>query len=321
MILRPADAFWRTVQRRVAGLQPDVAADILKAFRILRESLSDVELARLISEGQLDKLLDDALLDRAFLPLRERLVAVTERSFDLTTHADVPKGGKINGTQAVAFDTLNPRVIDAVRQLDSRVINTLKDETRETVRAFVENGLREGTAPRALARDLRQVIGLAPNQAQYVENLRRELLDGSVADASRRKLLDQRYNLSRLANLPETERLKRIDTITESYRKSWVAQNAETNARTATLDSVKLGQQLSWEDAVRKGVVAPGTLYKRWTATLDDRTRPEHRAMNGEEVQYDGTFSNGDTVPGESDFNCRCVAVFFVKRESQPRAA
>jgi len=44
---------------------------------------------------------------------------------------------------------------------------------------------------------------------------------------------------------------------------------------------------------------------KEWIATLDDVTRDEHAAMNGEIRGVNEVFSNGRMYPGEP--NCRCV--------------
>ena len=44
---------------------------------------------------------------------------------------------------------------------------------------------------------------------------------------------------------------------------------------------------------------------KIWLATLDDRVRPEHAAMDGEETGIDEPFSNGLMFGSEP--NCRCT--------------
>ena len=46
---------------------------------------------------------------------------------------------------------------------------------------------------------------------------------------------------------------------------------------------------------------------KEWLATMDDRVRDEHAAMNGEVVDLDKPFSNGEMVP--SSPNCRCTII------------
>ena len=45
--------------------------------------------------------------------------------------------------------------------------------------------------------------------------------------------------------------------------------------------------------------------HKEWIATMDDRTRPEHMALDGEIVKVSENFSNGLMYPQEP--NCRCT--------------
>jgi hypothetical protein len=332
-VSRRDHAAWLRVQRRAAALSPALRLELLEAYRVLRESVSDAELASLIANGQWDRVLDDALLDRAFLPLREKLQQAVERGLK-STLPDLPNAGQVNGSTAVGFNILDPRVIEAVRQLDSpavgfnildprvieavrqldsRVINTLKDEVRETVRAYIEQGLRTGVHPREIARDLRPILGLGPTQAQHVLNYRAELKAGSKA-ALDRKLRDKRFDRAVSRGMTEGE----IDKAVAAYERKYIKFNAETNARTATLDALKLGQQLSWQGAITKGIVDPATLFQRWVTVGDDRVREEHQAMNGEEIKFGGVFSNGETVPGESTWNCRCIARVFVKPVAKP---
>jgi hypothetical protein len=282
-------SLWLRFQRRASSLSPELSKELLAAYKAIRESLSDAEIARLIAEGRIDAILDDALLDRSVIPLRQKIQEAVERGFKATV-TDLPKGGKIDGQVAVAFDTLNPRVIDAVRELDSRVVNTLKEDVRETVRAFVEDGLRNGDSPKSVARRIRSVVGLSPSQAENARKYEARLQESG------------RYSAAQVEKLAAT------------YRRQAVALNANTNARTATTDALKLGQKLSWDDAISKGIVDPSNLYKRWVSVQDDRVRDEHVAMHGEEVPFGNVYSNGEDVPGESSFNCRCVSLFVVRR-------
>ena len=183
---------------------------------------------------------------------------------------------------------------------------------RETFRAHIENGLRDGVNPRTVARELRTVIGLAPNQEEAVRNFRRALEGAEGARSPLAyKLRDKRFDGTiGKGNLTTAQ----IEKMAEAYRRKMVAFNAETNARTATLDSLKLGQRLSWEDAVDKGIVDRNALVKTWAGTLDERERPEHVAMEGETVRFDEPFSNGEMTPGDSTYNCRCIARFYEKR-------
>jgi hypothetical protein len=100
--------------------------------------------------------------------------------------------------------------------------------------------------------------------------------------------------------------------MTTAYRKRMEAFNAETQARTAALDAQRLGQRLSWQDAIDRGIVKTDELYRTWVSVGDDRVRPEHVEMDGEEQPYEQPYSNGETVPGESTYNCRCIEKYTV---------
>jgi hypothetical protein len=142
--MTPAErAFWMKANRRVSGLTPEMNAALLRAFAIIRDSFSEIEIARIVATGNVEEVirvaLSEAILDRAFIPVRQRIRQTTERGFKYAT-ADLPKKGKIDGVVAVTFDHLSPNVVDAIRSLESDAINTLKGEVKEVTRAFLENG-------------------------------------------------------------------------------------------------------------------------------------------------------------------------------------
>lgn len=315
--MTPAEIqFWQRANARAGRLEPDLRAAILRAFAIIRESLSDAQLEAIVRSGNLDRLFTEALnqsvLDRAFIPLRQRLRQGVERSVRYAA-PELPKGGKVDGQLAISFDYLNPKTIDAVRALDTKVMTTLATDTRESVRAFVEIGLRDGVNPRTVARRIRTIVGLAPNQELAVRNFQAALEAGDIEKALGYELRDRRFDRAvRGGELSAAQ----IDRMTDAYRRRFIAFNAETNARTASLDAMKLGQKLSWDDAVAKGIVDAGRLEKTWRGVLDDRERPEHVAMEGETVPFDAAYSNGEMIPGESTFNCRCVSI--VRQASAP---
>jgi SPP1 gp7 family putative phage head morphogenesis protein len=76
---------------------------------------------------------------------------------------------------------------------------------------------------------------------------------------------------------------------------------AELISRT---ELVRASNGASLEQARRSGVVRG----KRWLATNDARTRPEHRALSGVVVPVDQPFPNGEMHPGSP--NCRCTVTF-----------
>jgi hypothetical protein len=289
--MTPQDlAYWSRARRRAAGLQPEIASALLRAFAIIRDNLSDADLTRLIEAGQLDVLLNEALsdtvLDTAFIPVRQRIRNATHTSFKATI-PELPRGGRINGAIAISF-----HVVPAVRALDTKVIQTLKQDVREAVRAQIEAGLVTGQGPRTVARSLRDVIGMSPTQTENAIKYEAKL----VAEG--------KLTVEQIA--------KRV----AAYRKRAVAVNAETNARTAAIDAMKLGHRLAWQDAIDKGIVDGNRLQKRWVGIMDDRERPEHVAMEGDTVPFDMPFRNGQMIPGDTEYNCRCIARYSLARTS-----
>ena len=80
------------------------------------------------------------------------------------------------------------------------------------------------------------------------------------------------------------------------------------NARTIVNGAENAGRRFAQKDLQRQGT----NLRKRWSATLDERVRDSHAALDGETVNTDAAFSNGLMYPGDPNgapaevYNCRC---------------
>ena len=292
---------------------------MIQALALIRARLGPAALEEAIRTGSagvvLERALADAALETAFAPVRQELQRTLADNVAYFAH-DVPVRGALRGV-AIAFDVLNPRVIDAVRRLDTRVFMRLAEDVRGTVRQVVERGLAQGVGPRTIARGLRDVVGLAPNQEAAIHNFERMLREGDRA-ALTRALRDHRFDrtLDRLLGVRgEGLSAAQVTRMTDAYRRNMVAFNAESNARTAALNSVKLGQRLSWQDAIDKGYVDGGNLMKRWVNVGDARVRDEHLAqplgVAGETVPFDEPYSTGEMEPGDDTYNCRCLSFVF----------
>jgi hypothetical protein len=312
------------IQNRAAQLEPQLAQRLLAAYRIIRQNLTDAELYEAIRSGvleaELNRLLDDRRLDPAFAPLRS-LIDRAVRDAAAKTAAGMP-----SSLQGGVFDVLNPNVIAAARALDTRVIDGLKTDIRQSVIQHAVAGLEAGVHPRTVARGLRDVLELAPNQEKAVRNFRRMLEEGD-REALTRALRDRRFDstLRRAfgadAKLPPAT----IEKMADAYRRRMVKFNAEIQARTAALDAQRAGQRANWGEAIDRGVVDRSALRRTWLAVGgpegDGRNRPEHLAMHGQTVGFDEPYSNGQLVPGETDYNCRCIERFTLARAVIPVAA
>jgi len=337
--MSPAEkALRERVRRRAAAVSPELARRTLAAYDMIRQSPTEAELARAIGDGTVEaligELLGDDTLDPAFARLRAHLDRVTADAAELYA-GDLPS--RFRGP---AFNVLNPKTVTAVHTMSGWVIERMKAEIRDTVRERVAEGIVAGKNPRAIARGLRHTIGMAPNQARAVENFRRML------EAGDRRALTRALAKNMLRNAAGKELVRAghaggkglsktlldlldkklgreplsaevIDKAVNAYAKRQLAWNVETNTRTMALNAQRLGQRLSWEDAIERGVVDRTRLQRTWVTVGDSRVRPEHEAMNGESVRFDENYSNGDTYPGESDYNCRCIERYSMAREAR----
>jgi hypothetical protein len=292
---------------RSAKLAPDLASAILATIKELQAAIQAGEMARAIQLGTYLQKIDDILAEPSYSGIRSEVRRAIQEAIRFQA-PDVPKGP--TKAVSVGFDILNPVHIEAARSLETRVIQQFKDDTRGAIKQAVERGLAEGKGPYAISKSLRDVVGLAPSQEMAVANFRQALEEGKVGRAMRYTLRDKRLKISKEMTPAQ------IDKAVNAYRKRFIAHHADTVSRSATLDALKKGQQLAWEQAIENGAVDRNRLYKKWVSVGDDRVRPEHVAMNGEEVHFDSVYSNSEMVPGETTWNCRCLS-----RITQRRAA
>lgn len=89
-------------------------------------------------------------------------------------------------------------------------------------------------------------------------------------------------------------------------------------ARTAVTGAQNAGRQDSYDAAVKMGI----ELEKQWLATLDNRTRHDHAAADGQMVAENKPFTVGGYElmypgdprgPGHEIYNCRCTMIAQVK--------
>lgn len=101
----------------------------------------------------------------------------------------------------------------------------------------------------------------------------------------------------------------KLEDVTDRNHKA-----AIRNARTMATNVQNAGRQAAFERLKRKGI----RMKKTWVATLDGRTRHEHRILNGQTVDIDEPFTvDGMEIdfPGDPHakarlvYNCRCTMI------------
>ena len=124
---------------------------------------------------------------------------------------------------------------------------------------------------------------------------------------------DERWN-TKLMNSKLLQAIENGDSVLalQESLKRIIGNNTaslQRNARTMFTGAECGGRLDSYRELDSQGVVQA----KVWVATPDDRTRPSHIDIDGEEVDINEEFSNGCMFPGDSDgpseevWNCRCT--------------
>lgn len=144
--------------------------------------------------------------------------------------------------------------------------------------------------------------------------------------------LDMRWNRQHI-NSAITKGILLGDPIPEIAQRLVTVANmgmnaAIRNARTATTAAECAGRQDTYQRAKGMGI----QLKQQWLATLDGKTRHEHRMLDGQTVDIGEPFEVGGykirypgdpSAPGRLIYNCRCTLISVDKFHDQnaPRAS
>lgn len=189
-------------------------------------------------------------------------------------------------------------------------------------------GLREGG-----------LIGLTPAQAQTTLKIRNALLTGdreglsdylgmklrdkqrytAVVEAVRRSGWDaalEAYNKPRSVKVTKAQL---IATLMADHKSRAVRFRADLIAENETLTALRAGRHEGYKQLLESGAVAEDQTKRSWDATGDKKTRPDHMAMEGQQVTGlstpfvapDGSrmMFPGDTSMGataKQTIRCRC---------------
>ena len=327
-----ADRYRAKLAARAATMQPVLGEAILRAWDEMARQLNPARLAEAIRTGSADAVFGSVLTD----DIMNATFANVEELYLNQTLGNVGFFGKELG---VGFNVLSPGVLEAARTLDLKLVNELKGDLEGVIRESVTQGLKEGIGPRTIASRIKKDVGLTAKQLQYVDNFENQLKEGSRSALNRslgrgafRKpdgsigynprhaggtgvsKRDMAMLKSRLGSGKELNP-KQIDRIVASYKRKLTAWHSETLARTATVDSLKSAQYAATEEAIRQGILDQSLMKSEWVTAGDSKVRDEHVSMNGQVVQFGTPFSNGQIIPGASDYNCRCIKRDFLGRE------
>lgn len=263
-------------------------ANIQDALLRLRASADVEALAEGLVAGR-DVVVEAAGMSLDVDPLRAVLRATLARGFArgaATAARAVPPAVAPAARRALA--TAESRAAAWSAEHGARLVRSVAGETREAIREAVSSGIRRGQHVGAIARDLRDVVGLTPRGAGAVENFRSALrAEGVAANVAR----------ARVAR----------------YADRLVRQRAELIARTETFRALNKGRQDVWAEMVSAGDLGADDVRRTWATARDERVDDVCWTLEGRTVGLNAVFRSGAgeyAAPPDPHPGCRCTILY-----------
>lgn len=295
----------------VAEVEPSLKRKFLEAMFLAKSKLTLEVLVAYLEVGRLD----EALL------VVDRVIA----GFAESVHAALVRSGKATAEQVISravdvsfhFDVTDLRLVTAARQAKLDMVREFTDEQRRASHAAIVDGVQRGLNPRAIAREVREGLGLTLRQQQAVQNYR-NLLESGSREALGRKLRDRRFDPTVTSAIDDGRVLEKaqVDRMVERYRERYLIYRSEVIARTEALRAVHVGNDEAYEQAFDAGDLAREQVVREWNTAKDERVRSSHRAMHGQLRKVGEAFLSGDgnhlmrpgdaTAPAADVCQCRC---------------
>ena len=209
----------------------------------------------------------------------------------------------------------------------AKVLHNTNEVARSTVQGYQASAYAENVnyATYLIEKDLEIDTSFTLWDRQTVERLMRDepkLLPDPRPDSETAKKIaerkDLRWNRQHLTSALEQSILqgdsvpeiaKRLEGVAAMEHKA-----AIRNARTMVTGAQNAGRDLAYRRAGKMGI----NLTRVWLATLDGRTRHEHRILDGKRAKVGEPFKVGDyeiMYPGDPEadpemvYNCRCTTI------------
>jgi len=286
---------------------PGVRSEFVAAMRQARAGVDMKALEAAIARGDVDAAFRALRFDAADLFKTDTAITaamIAGGTYQMGAFQHATRRAPIASRVVQSFGGRNERAERIARDLGSRLVTEVVDDTRVMIAQTIRAGLEAGAGPLRTALDIggrvvngkRQggLVGLDSRRAGWVQNYRAKLL---------------------AEGRPQSQ----IDRMAQQYSNKLLRQRGETIARTETLKALNAGRQEALDQLIENpnNDVQSQDVVRAWDATSDSRTRETHAAADGQVVpqgeaftvggysmMYPGDSSMG--APGEETINCRC---------------
>jgi hypothetical protein len=292
-----------------SSLEPKIARLIARAFKGGSEDAGFAALKAAIASADVETATSLLLAEARLQDTIEAL------------HAAFARGAKEAQGLAMAtsrtpyrYDPVAPSAVNAMRSIQADLVQGTTVEQREAIRAIMLSGHQAGLGAAAMAREVRDAVGLNRTQAAALMNFKRALEKGDVKGALARKLGPKLAARTRKA-IAEGKGAKAISALVGAYRDKLLAYRSATIARTESIRALNAGQWEAMKQAAASGAMNANTVRRFWIVAKDERTCEvcvNIASANTKGVGLNQPFSYGgeayDHPPAHP--NCRCAVSY-----------
>ncbi|MDK3016547.1 structural protein [Pseudodonghicola flavimaris] len=288
----------------LATFEPQVRDAFLSAVYAARSRVSLQELISAYERGDLPAMLELLRMEQgSFWQLQEAI-----RQAGVAGGTNVAKTLPAGLKGSFSFNGQHPRAEQLLRELGAQLVQGMEQDTLEAARRVIVSALQEGRASRAVALDLTGrmatsgtlkgqrvggMIGLTPDQADWVVNARLDLraLDRRYFT---RKLRDRRYDPMVRKAIESGKPLSpaQVDKITGRYKDRLLAYRGQVVATHEVHAAQAAGRHEAYLQLSEGDNVAAVT--KKWIHGHSKEPRRDHRQMDGTVIAFDQDFVMDD---------------------------
>jgi phage portal protein BeeE len=286
------DPFFVLVHRVADRLEPEVRRIFVDAIRQARESMDEAALAALANAlrgGNVSEAIRRVPIPAIRIALEEIATPIARAGTEVARAASA----EMESLFGISLDleAVNVRAVEWAREHAVKLAVDLTDEMEAAIREKVVSSVAGEIDVHRLAREIRDLdLGLTRQQSRYVANFQKKLIE---------------------QGLPEAEIERRV----KRYAEAWLRRRSVTIARTETINASNQGQQLTWEEAARQGLLDQRRTRKVWITTPDDRLdrkvcEPMPFLPANAAVPINGLFTTGDgrqIARPTAHPRCRCA--------------
>lgn len=331
------------LQQMLAKLEPQMRAAFFASIRDLNNRAVVIDIERMLEAGDIDAIIKSIGINSvAFSPL----AAAAEAAFAIGGTAAINRLPAIRGAYGerlqFRFDVRNPAAERRLLYHSSTMITRITSDTQDAVRRFLISGLEGGVNPKQLAGQLvgaydrvsghrvGGVIGLSKPQERWLSAALEELQGGSKQQLNNyltRAARDRRFDSHVIKAIDTGQAIpgNTVSRMITRYSDKLLKVRADTIALTETMEALNAAKlAANAQIADQLGLDPDEDAVKVWKAANDERTRPDHMAMNSVEViGLDTPFTLPDGsqmlhpcdtalgAPASQTIRCRCT--YFVR--------